>query len=125
MIARFKEEFIEGAKANKLTIALRAKGYEAYQFHERKFSIVTVGSFLRPGVPRPGGTIEYEPQVVDMIRRFGAKRKTVRPLGPKHPGMQTNLQPEALLGIPFDAVPALIKVPKRSISADYVRRPVR
>ncbi len=113
----------EGAdKANKLTIALRAKGYEAYQFHDRNSSVVSVGSFYRPGIERPSG-IEYEPQVVDLIRRFGAKEKAADNLDPRANAANPNLQPESLLKIPFDVVPTLIEVPKRSVSADYARRP--
>ncbi|NIL99236.1 MAG: hypothetical protein GTO53_14365 [Planctomycetales bacterium] len=114
-------------KANRLTIALRAKGYEAYQFHDRKSSIVTVGSFDRPGNPRPGGGMEHEPQVVDLIRRFGAKQKSAPAAGPQQPFQQTNLEPQSLkVGprerIPFDVVPALIEVPRRALSADYANR---
>ena len=39
-------------KAHKMTVALRAKGYEAYEFHDRYASIVTVGSYDRPDDPR-------------------------------------------------------------------------
>jgi len=116
-------------KANRLTIALRAKGYQAYQFHDRKSSIVTVGSFDRPGIPQPGGSIEYEPQVVDLVQRFGAKQKqNTSRLGPQLAGQQANLAPDSLqIGpkerLPFDPIPALIEVPRRAISADYARRP--
>jgi hypothetical protein len=36
---------VAGDNAHKLTIALREKGWEAYEFHDRHESIVTVGSF--------------------------------------------------------------------------------
>ena len=41
-------------KAHELTEALRIKGYEAYEFHDRYASLVTVGSFDSVGTPRPG-----------------------------------------------------------------------
>jgi hypothetical protein len=115
----------EGArKAHQLTVALRAKGYEAFQFHNRNSSIVTVGSFHRPPVQRPDGALAYEPQVVDLIRRFGAKPKAP---SPQPRAMQasaaSSIQPATLIGIPFDVHPTLIEVPKRSLSADYARRP--
>ncbi len=111
-------------KAHRLTIALRAKGYEAYQFHDRRSSLVTVGSFQRPGIPRPGGSIEHEPQVVDLIRRFGAKQQSSLAPGSPQAVRATNLEPQSLqVGpgerIPFDVVPSLIEVPRRAISADY------
>ena len=112
------------AKAHHLTIALRAKGYEAYQFHNRNSSIVTVGSFHRPPVNRPDGTTVLEPQVQELIHRFGAKPKVPSSVaGVNHPGVTPVIQPESLLGIPFDIHPMLIQVPKRSIASDYANGP--
>jgi len=39
-------------KAHRLAKALRMKGYDAYEFHDRYASIVTVGSFNSAGTPR-------------------------------------------------------------------------
>jgi len=108
-------------KAHRLTIALRAKGYEAYQFHDRKQSIVTVGSFIQPGKVDPEGHFVYDPQIQDLIERFGAKQKTSTSQL-QHPGLQTGIVPETLLGIPFDIQPMLISVPQRSVSSDFSRR---
>ena len=36
---------VAGENAHKLTVALRSKGWEAYEFHDRYESYVTVGSF--------------------------------------------------------------------------------
>jgi hypothetical protein len=115
----------EGArKAYRLAVALRAKGYEAYQFHDRNSSIVTVGSFGSPPVTRGDGSIVYEPQVQELIRLFGAKRKSSGPLAGSGPvGPTAGIKPEALLGIPFDVHPTLIEVPRRALSADYARPP--
>ncbi len=107
-------------KAHKLTIGLRAKGYQAYEFHDRNSSIVTVGSFYRPPGRRPEGTPVYEPQVQQLIQRFGAKRKVSASLATaNHPGVTPSIQPESLLGVPFDMHPTLIQVPKQSIASDY------
>ena len=58
-----KSELAEAAKkADKLTKALRKKGYEAYQFHDRYASIVTVGSFNSVGTPRADGRTEINPR---------------------------------------------------------------
>lgn len=113
----------EGAlKAHRLAVALRAKGYEAYQFHDRRSSIVTVGSFNKPPEKVPGGTLVYEPQVQELIYRFGAKQKAPQGTPGQQPRVQSRIAPEQLLGIPFDVHPTLISVPKRSVSSDFARR---
>jgi hypothetical protein len=113
----------EGAiKAHRLTVALRAKGYEAYQFHDRRQSIVTVGYFDRPPEKAPGGQMVYNPQVRDLIQRFCAKQRKLELAGVQHPGLQSGIVPEKLLDIPFDVHPTLIPVPQRSLSSDFARR---
>ena len=65
-------------KAHELTEALRIKGYEAYEFHDRCASIVTVGSFDSCGTPRADGKIEINPQMYRVIQVFRASRSTCR-----------------------------------------------
>jgi len=60
-------------KAHELTLALRQKGYEAYEFHDRGASIVTVGSFDSLGTRRPDGKIELDPRIVQIINTFAAE----------------------------------------------------
>ena len=108
-------------KAHRLTIALRAKGYEAYQFHDRKQSIVTVGSFAQPEKVDQEGRFVYTSEVQDLLQRFSAKRQGSIS-GVQHPGLQTGILPETLLGIPFDIQPVLIPVPQRSVSSDFAQR---
>jgi hypothetical protein len=55
-------------KANQLARALRQKGYEAYEFHDRHASIVTVGSFDTAGTPRPDGKLEMNPTMLRIIQ---------------------------------------------------------
>ena len=113
----------EGAlKAHRLAVALRAKGYEAYQFHDRRSSIVTVGGFNKPPEKVPGGTLVYEPQVQELIYRFGAKHKAPQVTPGQQARVQSRIAPEQLLGIPFDVHPTLISVPKQSVSSDFARR---
>jgi hypothetical protein len=59
--------------ANKMTRKLRELGYEAYQFHDRYTSIVTVGSFQSPGTTGPDGQIELAPKIRRTIEVFGPK----------------------------------------------------
>ena len=64
---------IAAQKANDLTIFLRAKGYEVYQFHDRYSSIVTIGSFKSPGRALPNGQLELDPEIQKIIDTFKAK----------------------------------------------------
>ncbi len=90
-------------KADKLAKALRLKGWEAYVFHERCASIVTVGSFNSVGSPRRDGKIEMDPRVHQIVKQFKAK------------SVGGHFSPQMLVGIPFDVQPRPVKVPKESI----------
>ena len=104
------------AKAHELTEALREKGYEAYEFHDRYASIVTVGSFNSVGTPRPDGKIEINPQVHAIIKTFGGMPQGL-------PGSQQGIpRVKTLLGISFDLQPIPVEIPKRSISRDLAQR---
>ena len=97
-------------KADKLVRALRMKGYDAYQFHDRYASIVTVGSFNSVGMPRLDGRTEINPAIHLIMKTFGAESKML-------PGQTTPVTPlKSLVGIPFDIQPIPVQVPKRSIS---------
>jgi hypothetical protein len=105
-----------GDKAHRLAKALRMKGYEAYEFHDRYASIVTVGSFNSVGTPRPDGRTEINPQIHEIMKRFGAEAQTL-------PGQKTPVTPlKTLAGIPFDIQPIPVEVPKRSISMTMQNR---
>lgn len=108
-----------GLQAHNLTVALRAKGYEAYEFHEQYASTVTVGSFESAGTPRPDGKIEINPAIHQIMNTFAGK-----PLQPGQvPAGMPNLgmSPQVIAGIPLDVQPKPVLVPKRSIGADYAR----
>ncbi len=98
--------------AHKLTEALRMKGYEAYEFHDRYASIVTVGSFDSIGQKGPDGVIEMDPRVKATIDRFKADQKQ------NAPGA---VSAQALVGIPFDPQPIPVHVPKRSVATAFGR----
>jgi hypothetical protein len=109
-------------KAHLLTEALRMKGYEAYEFHDRYASIVTVGSFDTVGTPRTDGRTEINPQIHKIMKTFGAK--PVDAAGQ----LPTNAIPmscKSVAGINLDIQPIPIQVPKKSISAAMSRPPVR
>ena len=104
--------------AHRLTEALREKGFEAYEFHDRHESFVTVGSFEWVGRPRADGKQEINPAVLRKIQQFSPIQQ---PLLDKSGRSVAGLQPRSLQGIPFDVQPWPVEVPKRSIADDYVR----
>jgi hypothetical protein len=103
-------------KAHTLTEALRMKKYEAYEFHDRYASIVTVGSFDSVGTPRADGKTEINPKIYAIIEQFRAKTPD---LPNQLPGA---MKMESLVGIYFDIQPIPVEVPKRSISRELARR---
>lgn len=110
-----------GENAEKLAMALRQKGYDAYVFHERTASIVTVGSFESTGSPRSDGKIEIDPQIHAILRTFRASARTGSDALPDREGALTTHRVKTLVGIPFDLQPHIVQVPKRSISTAYFR----
>ncbi len=106
-------------KAHRLAAALREQGVEAYEFHDRNESIVCVGSFESVGSPREDGKIEINPQVYQVMQRYGAEQKSL----PGQPAV--GLSPRSLKGISFDVQAVPVEVPRVSIAASYARSPVR
>ncbi len=98
--------------AHRLTEMLRKKGIEAYEFHDRCESIVTVGSFETVGHPLPNGRIDLLPAIHQIMVTYGAERSPL-------PNHGQGMRPKSLDGIPFDVQPLPVVVPRRSISSDY------
>ncbi len=107
-------------KATQLTQALRIKGYEAYEFHDRNASIVTVGSFNSVGTPLPDGRIELNPKILAIMRTFGATPSQNQVAAAD----VLNSELKSLAGINFDIQPLPVQVPKVSISESMNRSPV-
>lgn len=103
-----------GDKATDLAEALRMKGWEAYVFHDRYASIVTVGSFDSVGTPRPDGKIEIHPTIHAIMKTFGAEQVNL-------PGQPGAIKLKNLVGIDFDIQAIPVRVPKRSISREMAR----
>lgn len=102
--------------AHRMCEALRAKGYDAYEFHDRYSSMVTVGSFDAIGMQNLDGSFQYERPVREIIQKFSAK-----PVYRGIAGAQSNgdLMPQSIIGLPFDLEPTPIEVPRRSFARDY------
>lgn len=104
-----------GENAEKLCAALRKKGYEAYVFHDRSASIVTIGSFNSLGTPRADGKTEINPKIYTIMRTFGASPVSQNAvLG----ALQAKgaYVPKTEAGLPLDIQPQIVQVPKRTIS---------
>ena len=110
----FKSGLAEAAlKAHDLCEALRMKGYDAYEFHDKSASIVTVGSFDSVGTPLPDGRTELNPQILRIMKTFAAEP----PKPELHTGQNVlNTPVKSLAGINFDVQPIPVQVPRRSIS---------
>lgn len=114
-----KSQLAEAAeKAHKVTVELRHKGYEAYEFHDRDKSIVTVGSFDNVGVMRPDGQFVIDPVVQKIIHTFGDEEALQAHTGVKAKSIAIE---GFSVRVPFDVTPKPVEVPRRSISADYQR----
>lgn len=99
--------------AHKLTVALRRQGVDAYEFHDRYESMVTIGSFESVGTPRPDGKTEINPAIYQIMERYKAKEQTL-------PGQAAvGMLPRTLDGVPFDVQPIPVEVPKVSVAAAY------
>jgi hypothetical protein len=68
-----RNPLVEAAEnAHLLTKALRDHGWEAYEFHDRTESIVTIGSFAEVTQQLPNGQVVVIPQVQKIIQTFDA-----------------------------------------------------
>ncbi len=107
-------------KANKLTLALRERGEDAYQFHDRFGSFVTIGSFdmKELGSEQPNGGFRYNPQILAIIEKYcGYRTVTVKDPGT---GAVSNRQSlNSLDKVPFDIDGKPMAVPRRKTSRLY------
>ena len=111
-----KSKLEEGAvKAHQIVDALRAQGVEAWEFHDRHESIVTVGSFASVGDPRPDGKLEINPAIHAVMERY--KAKPVQLPGQAFAGMS----PTKIAGISLDVQPLPVAVPKQSFGQQYAK----
>ena len=100
-------------KATNLCAALRQKGVEAYEFHDRTESMVTIGSFAEVGQPRPDGKIEINPAIHALMQQYGPVEQMV-------PGKSVaQVYARTLNGIAFDPQPIPVEVPKQSVGTAY------
>lgn len=100
-------------KADKMVTALRNKGVEAYQFHDRTQSIVTIGSFDRLGDIRPGGDFEYDPAIKRVMEEYRTGNEV------ELTKFGAGIRAKHIESIPFDVKPTPIAVPRKSKRSIY------
>lgn len=104
--------------AHGLTEVLRAKGYEAYEFHDRNSSLVCVGGFESIGNRLPDGRLDPNPAVLKIIETFGGK-KSVLPGQTVPQVTEPKTQKVGKRSVPFDLQPVPVEVPRQSLSRQY------
>ncbi len=62
-----------GLRAAALCEALRKAGVDAWEFHDRDCSFVTIGSFDSYGVEQANGQIELNPKIDQIMKKYGGK----------------------------------------------------
>jgi hypothetical protein len=100
-------------QADTMVQELREQGVEAYQFHDRTSSMVTIGSFDSLGTNRPGGSFEYDPAIRQVMATYCAGNKVAQTKS--GPGFA----PKHVASIPFDVKPTPIAVPRKSKRSLY------
>jgi len=117
--SREESTLMEGAyKANLLCRALRKKGVEAYEFHDRHESYVCVGSFDWATKKLDSGKDFLNPEMADVIRQYKAT--------PTQTANGTALVPRTIAAfkkydIAFDTQPLPATVPKVARTAGLGR----
>lgn len=133
---------VAGRKAHLLTVALRKKDWEAYEFHDRKESYVAVGSFDNAKQLADGRIVIEDRDAKIIIDTFGAmtpnnvfnrpamqditlenqkKQQFLNSFAKQQGAVAQGFHPKRFVGLPFDINPEPVQVPRRSISAAYAR----
>ncbi len=112
---------VAARKAHALTEQLRQQGVEAYEFHDRYSSIVTVGSFESVGTPQSDGKIEINPAMYEVMKTYGPDQSAVMSGQAGMTGRAIKVTIEGKKNVPvlLDLQPSPVEVPRRSIGADY------
>ena len=141
--AQERDPLVEAAKnAHLLAAALREKGWEAYEFHDRHESYVTVGSFDEGQQFEDGRVALNSREAQTIVNTFGAatpnnvferpadqdkqleelqKQRFSNLFSQGRGEAFAGLHPKRFVGLPFDIIPEPVYVPKKSISSTYAR----
>lgn len=100
--------------ADKLCKELRRRGVEAYQFHDRYRSLVTVGTYNELGHAVEGGGFDYSADIAATIDRFRGAGEVMQT------SYGTVMRSKATAGVVFDLQPRPIAIPKVEKSSLYL-----
>ena len=107
-----------------LCAALRKQGVEAWEFHDRDCSFVTIGSFDSFGTPNADGTTEMDPEIFKLMEKY--KGKIIDAKG-GYEAYTANVEikgkgrEKVKMEIPFDIQPVIIMVPQLPANAKKVQ----
>jgi hypothetical protein len=105
-------------QADKMVHELRKQGVEAFQFHDRERSLVTIGGFETLGHELPGGKFQYESGIREVMSKYTAF--AVKPeLASQVPQGSRGVAANAAALIPFDVQATPIAIPKVSKRSLY------
>jgi hypothetical protein len=119
--------------ATLLVEELRRQKVEAYIFHDRHESLVTVGAFNDIGNEEADGHIELQPAIAAVIKKFEAQKSSLTGATSTNPEIQLASNQVGLIPktytvktsdgrkhtLTLDVSPRLIQVPRRSIADVY------
>jgi hypothetical protein len=105
-------------RAHQLTVALRKKGVEAYEFHDRFGSYVMIGSFDSLGQELTSGQFQYNPGIVSISQQWCGYR-VVDAKDPTTGAVAKTTSLNSLDKIPFDIEGKPMAVPRLATSNLY------
>lgn len=111
-------------KAHRLTEALRAHGYEAYEYHDRYESVVCIGGFDALMVQSETGQPVINPDIARLGQQFQPQLISGKMQGARGNQFSAAWKPFTLPeypDIPFDYQPYPREVPRYSVASDYAR----
>lgn len=106
------------SKAHKMATSLRGRGVEAYEFHDRYGSYVTIGSFDALGSEVDGGQFQYDPRIITILQQYCGYREVVAK-DPTTGAVSKSLSLNSENRIPFDIEGKPIAIPRPSSSQVY------
>jgi len=134
---------VAGENAHLLTVALREKGWEAYEFHDRYESYVAIGSFDQGETFADGRVVLKNRDAQIIYNTFGAtspenafnrpapqdqvlenrrKQQFMNMFQNQMGQVAQGFHPKRFVGIPMDIHPQPVRVPRQSISSVYARK---
>lgn len=141
--AEEKDPLVQAVRnAHLLTEALRKKGWEAYEFHDRQESYVAVGSFNDAKQLPDGRLMLNSRDAQTIINTFGGmspnnvfnrpaaqdlqleqmkKQQFLNSFTKQQGAVATGFYPKRFVGLPFDIHPKPVIVPRETISSAYAQ----